>query len=409
VAGTEVGRGTSVAFIGGPLPFSEVSKSDEFSMAGYLVMSNMLKGLVTAGADVSLVLSVFPRSAWPRGRVLVSRSAVDTLEDGTKVVRLGFLNVTPLKQLWLGLSSFCAVLRWGIRHRRDTKRVVLCYNLTVPPGLFIWLAARVTHSRMIASVFDVDLPGITVPDSVWRRLDFAQAKALMPRVDGIIGVTEWIGRDFAPRVPSICVPCGISDSLASRFSNDNRQVHSGPSKVVFAGCLSVVNGVGLLLDALMLALDIDVRLELIGDGPLLARARSVSERDARVEARGRLSYGDVLEAYASADAVVCIRLQETLRTPYLFPSKLVEGMAVGVPLICTIQNNAAVEIQAVLRRLAIVVESEQPESVVAALRVLTCEDMSEARHNARMLRSWAIENLSWHTECQRILEFIERL
>jgi len=231
----------------------------------------------------------------------------------------------------------------------------------------------------------------------------------MPHLDGIVGITEWIGRDFAPDVPSICVLGGISDSLAGRFSVDEEHVHSGPCKVVFAGSLSVANGIDLLLDALALGPDIDIRLELIGDGPLLAHARSVSQRDARVEVRGRLPYEDVLSAYAAADAVVCIRLQETLKTPYLSPSKLVEGMAVGLPMICTIPRNAPMEIQAVLKRLAIVVDSEQPESVVAALTVLTSDGMSETRRKARMLRSWAIENLSWHTQCQKMLDFIEQL
>lgn len=409
MADAEVRKGMAVAFIGGPLRLNEVSGCDGFSMAEYLATSNMLEGLTAVGANVSLIASFIPIGAWPKTHVLIALGGSETLENGSPVVRLGFPNITPLKQIWLGLSSFFEVLRWGIRHRRDTKRVVLCYNLTVPPGSFVWLAAKLTRSRMIAVVYDISLPGVTVPDSFWRRMDLAQTKVLMPHLDGIIGITEWIGRDFAPHVPSICVPGGISDSLAGRFSMNDEQVHGSACRVVFAGSLSVANGIGLLLDALAMAPDIDVQVELIGGGPLLARARNVSERDARVRIRGRLSHEGVLSAYALADAVVCIRLQETLKTPYLFPSKLVEAMAVGLPLICTLPHNAPMKIQAALERLAIVVDSEQPESVVAALRVLTSDGMSEASRKARMLRSWAIENLSWHTQCQRILEFIERL
>jgi glycosyltransferase involved in cell wall biosynthesis len=378
-------------------------------MAGYLTTSNMLEGLTGVGANVSLIVSFFPMPAWPRTHVLIAHGGSETLENGLPVVRLGFPNVTPLKQIWLGFSSFFTVLRWGVRHRKDTKRAVLCYNLSVPPGPFIWLAAKMTRSRMIAVVFDLDLPGVTVPNSLWRRLDFGQARALLPRVDGIVGITEWIGRDFAPDVRSICIPGGISESLAQRFSSERKQASTGPPTLVFAGRLSRDNGVELLLDTMAAAPEIDVSLELIGDGPLLARARSMSERDARVRIGGRLPYERVLTAYASADAVACIRLQETLKTPYLFPSKLVEAMAVGLPLICTLPHNAPVEIQAALRQLAIVVDSEQPESVAAALRVLTSDDILEVRRKARKLRSWAIENLSWHTQCQKMLEFIERL
>ena len=404
-----IGRRTTVAFVGGPLRLATIAGSVGFSMAGYLATSNMLESLTAAGADVSLILSFFPMPAWPRARVLVARGGSETLEDGSPVVRLGYPNVTPLKQIWLGLSTAVVLMRWGFVHRRDSRRAILCYNLSVPPGYIVWIASRITHSRMVAIVYDMDLPGITVPDSIWHRLDFAQTKALMPRLDAIIGITEWIARDFAPDVPSICVPGGISDSLANRFSADDCRTRSSLPRVVFAGRLSTSNGIGLLLDALAAEPDMNVRLQLIGDGPLLARARSMSQTDVRLEVVGGLPHEAVLSAYATADAIVCLRLQETLRTPYLFPSKLIEAMAVGLPLICTIPHNAPVEIQSALRRLAIVVDSEQSESVVAALKVLTSDGMLEASRKARMLRLWAIENLSWHTQCQKMLEFIERL
>ena len=399
----------SVAFVGGPLRLATIAESSGFSMAGYLATSNMLEGLTAAGANVSLIVSFFPMPAWPKTRALIARGGSETLENGMPVVRLGFPNVTPVKQIWLGLLAAVVLTRWGFVHRKDSKRVILCYNISVPPGCLTWIAARITHSQMVAIVYDIDLPGVTVANSLWRRLDFGQARALLPHLDGIIGITEWISRDFAPDVPSICIPGGISESLIERFSSERNQASTGRPTAVFAGRLSRDNGVELLLDAITAAPEIDVSLELIGDGPLLARARSMSERDARVRVRGRVPYEEVLSAYASANVVVCIRLQETLKTPYLFPSKLVEGMAVGLPLICTIPHNAPMEIQSVLRRLAIVVESEQPESIVAALKVLTSDGMLEASRKARMLRLWAIENMSWHTQCQRILKFIEGL
>jgi glycosyltransferase involved in cell wall biosynthesis len=155
--------------------------------------------------------------------------------------------------------------------------------------------------------------------------------------------------------------------------------------------------------------EINVSLELIGDGPLLMRAKEISKRDSRVKVRGRLSYDEVLLAYKAADAIVSLRLQETFKTPYLFPSKLLEAMAVGKPLICTLPRNAPTTLQCALRKWAIVVESEKRESVVSALKMLTTGDMIEANHKARMLRAWAIENLSWRNQCQKIKDLIDRV
>jgi len=407
----EVNHGTSVAFIGGPLPLKEIEGSEAFSMAGYLVTSNIIKGLRNVGVDLSLILSFYPVPSWPKSSVLYSHGGLKTLEDGTTVFRLGFPNLIPLKQLWLGLAGAFTLIQWGFKHRKNAKRVFLCYNLSVPPAFLIWVAAKVTRSKMIAIVYDIDLPGITVPNTIWHRLNFVQTKAVMPRLDGIVGITEWIERDFAPRVPSICVPGGISDSLINLFSvkNDREYKHKDLLTVVFAGHLSLANGIGMLLDALIEAPEINVSLELIGDGPLLMRAKEISKSDSRVKIRGRLSYDEVLLAYKAADAIVSLRLQETLKTPYLFPSKLLEAMAVGKPLICTLPRNAPSTLQCALRKWAIVVESEKRESVVCALKTLTTGDMIEANHKARMLRAWAIENLSWRNQCLKIKDLIDRV
>jgi len=407
----KVNHNTSVAFIGGPLPLKKIEGNEAFSMAGYLVTSNIIKGLRNIGVDLSLILSFFPVPAWPKSTLLFSHGGLETLEDGTPVTRLGFPNVIPLKQLWLGLVGAFNLIQWGFRHRKDAKRVLLCYNLSVPPGCLIWVAAKITRSKMIAIVYDIDLPGVTVPNTIWHRLNFAQTKAVMPHLDGIVGITEWVERDFAPRVPSICVPGGISDSLIELFSveNDQEYKHKDLPTVVFAGHLSLSNGIGLLLDALNEAPEINVSLELIGDGPLLMRAKEISKRDSRVKVRGRLSYDEVLLAYKAADAIVSLRLQETFKTPYLFPSKLLEAMAVGKPLICTLPRNAPTTLQCALRKWAIVVESEKRESVVSALKMLTTGDMIEANHKARMLRAWAIENLSWRNQWQKIKDLIDRV
>lgn len=400
---------STIAFINGPLPLDEVAGSAGFSMAGYLVTKNVLEGLVREGMDVSLVTAIAPMPAWPKSKVLFARGARRVLENGTPVERVGFPNVTPFKQLWVGLLVAGRLIGWAWVHRKRAIRVVLCYNMSVPPLVFVWIAARITRSRLAILAYDVDIPGVTVPDSVWRRLDYRETKALLPRVDGIIGVTERIRQDLAPRVAGICIPVGVEDQLIERFRGPRECLRTRARRIVFAGALSPSNGIELLLEALRSAPDLDICLELIGDGPLLARVRDAAAGDSRIVAPGRLPYDEVLSAYASADAIVCIRLQRLLRTPYLFPSKLVEAMGTGIPLVCTLPDNACSGIRMVVENYALVVEQEDSACVLNALMKLSTEDETTLLQRAAALRSWTVEHLSWRVQCQRIAEFIDGL
>ena len=178
-----------------------------------------------------------------------------------------FLNLTPLKQLGMGLLAAWNVLRWAWS-RRDRPRVICVYNLTVPPGLFVWTAARLSGSQIVGLICDIEVPGQTAPDTLWRRIDYRLQRWLIPRLDAAVVVAEAIAADFARGIPTLFMEGGLRPEVLDKAW---RRVGRADGRIAIGvACrLDQTNGVDTILQAFSL-LDGRFALRIAGHGPLEA-------------------------------------------------------------------------------------------------------------------------------------------
>jgi hypothetical protein len=144
------------------------------------------------------VLSFVPVPSYPRAKRLWFLPERAVLDNGLPVQFLPFVNLTPLKQISLGMATAVALLRWGWQMRRCPRRLVWTYNLTVPPVIFTLLAARLIGAKVLASLVDINEPGHTVPDKCFYRLDYGLHRQLIPKLDGRIVIADQVMTDFVP-------------------------------------------------------------------------------------------------------------------------------------------------------------------------------------------------------------------
>ena len=187
-------------FVGAVVPDEAAFHNPAFSPAGQMCQQSLLLGMKHAGAPASAVLAARPVPSFPHSRRLWVGKGRTTLPEGIEVTLLPFLNVTPLKQIAIGMSTLWYILRWGWRNRKVRHRIVFTYNLSVPPGVFTWIAARLVGAKAVAMVYDVEIPGQTVPRSIRRRIDLWLHRWILPRYDGIVSISDAIVRDFAPGI-----------------------------------------------------------------------------------------------------------------------------------------------------------------------------------------------------------------
>jgi glycosyltransferase involved in cell wall biosynthesis len=337
-------------------------------------------------------------AAFPRSRRLWVAGRSFTIAGGVPVRLLPFINVHPLKWLTAGIGTFGALLRWSWRHRRR-RRVVHCVNLTMPPGLFILLAARLTGARALVSVLDVCRPGVLVPDTLYRRADFALQRWLLPKFDGWMVVSQAIGDDLVPgrtvcRIEGGVAPEPFKQPLVRR--NDD-----GIFRLLLAGGLEPYNGVHLLLEALP-HLPPDCQILLAGHGSLVDAVRAAAERDPRVVYHGFLDFDDVLQLYRSADLLLNLRMTRALDTRYFFPSKLMEFLASGVAVLSTCTGHVEEE----YGDLVYLLRDETPEALAAAIRAIRTRPPYEREALGRSAREFMLANKTWPKQGEKLIAYI---
>lgn len=387
-------------FVGVLVPDEPSFRGPAFSRAGLMFQEGLLGGLRAAGMGPENIYSIEPLPALPRGTKFFGTTGTFCTRAGLSVTMLPFINVHPLKWVTSGLAVFATIAAWSWRNRRR-PRAVQCLNLTMPPGLFVWVAARLTGSRAVVWVLDVFEPGTLVPDTWFRRLDFALLRWLLPRFDGIMVVSQAIADDFAPSRRVCRIEGGVFPELllSPRASVDRRP--TDVFRIVLSGSLESYNGVHIALSALEL-LPPGYELVVAGAGSLSERVRAAAAANPRLIFTGFLDFDRLLALYASSDLLLNLRLTRSLDTKYFFPSKLMELLASGTPVLSTCTGH----VRDVYGHVLYLLEDETPAALASKVMTIAAEPREARQSLGAHAREFTLREKSWARQGQHLATYL---
>jgi glycosyltransferase involved in cell wall biosynthesis len=174
--------------------------------------------------------------------------------------------------------------------------------------------------------------------------------------------------------------------------------------IYYSGALVDVAGVNLMLDAIPHVKDPTIQFWFSGRGPLEERIKQQATSDRRIRFFGFVTeqqYSDMLQ---QAAVLVNPRPSRLLENRYNFPSKLMEYMAAGRPIISTATSDVAEHYGSAV----IVITDETAEGLARCMeRVVDMAADEQAAVGARARA--AMEGVTWDTEAEKIIAFIETL
>ncbi|HXH61705.1 MAG TPA: glycosyltransferase [Fimbriimonadaceae bacterium] len=389
-----------ILFIGAFAPDTPGHQNSATSRAAVLFQTGFLKAIAQSGLPNPTVRTYFPVPSFPKSRTLIHIPQEATVE-GIAVRSLAHVNLGPLKVLTLGFSAAFAALKWGLS-RKDKRRIVVTYNLNAPPAFLLVPVCRLLKMEFVPFIGDIYVPGDFVPDSLSRRFEFALQKWAIPRTDGLIVCNRSIIDDFAPARRHMLVEGGVPRSFVERFRYQD-QVGSKGFNAVFAGQLSELNGVGLLLGAVR-ACDVPgLRVTVMGSGALEDDVRSAAEEDPRIVYLGPVPYEEVLEHYRRADLLLNLRDTSFTTHRYVFPSKVVECLATGVPLLTT--NTGHVESE--FGDFVFILEQETPSCLASTLSFIASLPRESRLEIALRAQEYVLENKTWEAHARSLKDYLE--
>lgn len=245
-------------------------------------------------------------------------------------INVGFLNISLIK-----LLSRYINLRKYLKHlfRKIDKETVIVIYAIHTPFLKAAIYAKKKYGAKICLIVP-DLPEFMGAKSnpLYDLLKKIQDKLLlnyMMKVDAFVLLTTFMSEYLkVENRPWVCVE-GIYDSK----EQVNISTEKNTKKIIFySGTLSVRYGIINLLNAFQEITDENYNLWICGEGDARMQILNRAEKDNRIKFWGQIDRTRVLIMQKEATVLVNPRTSGDF-TKYSFPSKIIEYLASGTPVI----------------------------------------------------------------------------
>lgn len=333
-------------FLGFAIPDEEMKKTyandRSPQMQNHKFVWNLIKGLIAeSDADYTFICAR-PVSDYPYFTKKLIKKAEWDVSIGSKliqIVEIPFINTSILKILTRFISGVYYSLICF--HKKRPKKGVIAYSVHVPFMLTGFL---------ISKMYGVDLIGVwTDPPSVvtkreprlkraLRGIELGFSKWLMRHFSKVVVLTRYLAEEFAPGKPYLVVE-GIvdeNDAVSTEVLTEKRNKTLDLLKVVYTGSLKEKYGIKNIVDAVLMTKNNNLVFEIYGSGDYEEEVIRLSQVDSRIRFMGWVPNAVSLQAQRDADFLINARSPEDDYVKYSFPSKTLEYMLSGTPLITTL-------------------------------------------------------------------------
>ena len=280
------------------------------------------EGLVKNGATVDTMTSIPATRTTIDKTILIEKSET---ENGINYHYAPVINLPFIKNIIVSAYSFFFTLIWCIRNR---KGAVICDILQVSTCIGSLLAAKLSRNQTITII--TDIPGYSgmSEKSISKKIIMKYINSF----DKYILLTEQMNELINTKRRPYIVMEGIVDhnmKTAQRQDNDKKIL-------IYAGGLYEKYGIKMLIDAFMeCKKDNLTELHLYGAGDMVDYIKECSKIDNNIIFHGSRPNDEIVEAELSAYLLINPRPSSEPLTKYSFPSKNMEYMVSGTPVVTT--------------------------------------------------------------------------
>jgi len=329
-----------ICLLGGLFDISDVQSIEGNSVKGVQTAANTLQWALVNGFEenlpgsVTIVTAPFVGAFPNRYRKPRINSKSFAHRSGAEDKVVGFLNLPLIKHFSRARQLRPAMRAW-IKSTPGPKAVI-AYSLNYP---FVRTLSFIKSFApdVTTCVVVPDLPehmntssrASRIYDSL-KRLEIHAIRSHFACIDALVLLTDSM-RDRLPHGPDYVVVEGIASPQSSR--EDGHRRPDEERTILYAGTMNARYGILDLLDAFAGMKDSSIRLVLCGDGDSDDRVRAAALADPRIQFLGRVDHNKALELQRNATLLVNPRRNDEIFAKYSFPSKILEYMASGRPVV----------------------------------------------------------------------------
>ncbi|MBO5407331.1 MAG: glycosyltransferase [Bacteroidales bacterium] len=303
-----------------------LSKNTGTSLLGLTVQKFhrlIVKGFVANGIETT-ALSVLPINNY--GKVNKSVELQSDKEDFITYLYVRSISVPLIKYLITCLDFIRKILKFTNVHK---DAVIICDPLNITQCFSLYII-RFFLPKIYAIV--TDIPGLMVGESKYIvRLISSFHIHMISKFDGFVLLTK----DMNNIINKSNKPYIIMEGLVDSSIIPESDVIDRERNIIYAGALHEEYGVKKLIDSFRMIPDKDICLSIYGAGPMDSLIVQLSKEDTRIRYYGLVPNKEVIKKEVTALLLINPRPSSYEFTKYSFPSKNMEYMASGTPLLTT--------------------------------------------------------------------------
>jgi glycosyltransferase involved in cell wall biosynthesis len=358
----------------------------------------LVNGLAENGCDL-YALTEIPKTVGPR---FLKRKR--ETENGIAFTYCRKIDIKLFYNLYMFLSGFFLTLRWGLKHRDQSVAIMDVLQTEFCSGALY--ACKLLRIKTVAVV--TDLPGLPGMLAGTRRtfIHHFVEKAInryANSFDAYILLTEQMNEVVNLKGRPYMIMEGLVDvnmtDAGATVNGDGRKI------VIYAGGLYEEYGIKYLIDGFKMLDDKDVELHLFGHGPMVNEIEEEIKRDGRIRFLGIVHNSKVVEAELQATLLVNPRPTVEDFTKYSFPSKNMEYMVSGTPVLTTNLPGMPKEYHDYVYLL----EDESAQGVSQVLKKLLVDTpASELKDKGLSAKQFVLKNKNNIFQSKRVIDFIKQ-
>lgn len=284
----------------------------------------LMEGIVENGVTVEAI------SSRPINRnvdkKLFFRGEKDT-ENGIKYHYVPFINYPVFRNISVFFSVFFKML--FIKKQKDCT--MICDALSIAPAFAALLACALRRIKTVGIITDVPCHR---PDNTKIPLHEKINLKLMTKFDGYLLLTEHMNNIVNSKKRPYVVLEGHSDIGMSEIENKPENKYE-KQVCLYAGTLRKIYGIESLVKGFIKADVPNTELRIYGEGDYRRELEDLAKKYSTVKYMGIAPNNVIVEEELKCSLLVNPRPTDAEYTKYSFPSKNMEYMASGTPVLTT--------------------------------------------------------------------------
>ena len=303
-----------------------------------------------------------------------------------------FFNFPGLRHIQLFFSAFFKALF----SKRNT--IIIYDTLVAALSYGAVLAAKITGKKCISIV--TDLPGYL--KGTQESFDVKAKKKLMGMANGYIFLTKQMDAVVNKKKKPFIVVEGLVDSdIVTRL---HKPFATCLKNIVYAGTLQKIYGIKNLCESFIECAKEGEKLHIYGDGDYLPELKELLTNHKNIIYHGNRPNQEVVDMELESVLLVNPRPREGEYTKYSFPSKTLEYMVSGTPVLTAHLAGIPDEYDAYLYYF----DDEKKDGLKKAIREILDKDFSELETFGKNARDFVLLNKNNILQAERVIEFLKR-